>query len=266
MPNFLDRARELRDVVYAAVLGTEHVLIARHEVYPDPEWGLIDSSIPLALLQVNKQVNAEAMEIFLAQNTFKVSLCPALGRPSVFTTHARLFRNIVLKLAYPAYLLDGEWQFLDKREGGMYEDRDDDGLTGLWKQQMQLLTPMTNLRFFQLDVSSLVQLVHMHNGFHLVGAKKNAVTWNLLRELLTNLPQDIRKKEGLEHRGIWITGIFYNTGRNEMHEMGEACRHFGLNFMTERGLRCAIPPSRKSILHGARLVSNMIGVKKYYYG
>lgn len=62
----------------------------------------------MALLQVNKQVNAEAMEIFLAQNTFKASLSPALGRPSVFTTHARLFRNIDLKLSYPAYLLDGE--------------------------------------------------------------------------------------------------------------------------------------------------------------
>jgi len=262
MPNFLDLARELRDMVYVAALSTEHILFAKNEIDPDFMYDQADSSIPLTLLQVNKQINAEATEIFLARNTFRASLCPALGRASVFTTHARLFRNIVLKLAYPAYLLDREYQYVNTVEGSTYEGNNDDGLIGLWKQQMRMLGSMTNLKFVQLEVTNLVIMVYNPGD-----VRKDVPTWSLLRELLTSLPQDLRKREGCADRGIWITGIFFSRGRNEMHEMGEACRDFGLNFMTEDGRRCAIPPLlREGNFHGARLVSNSIGVEKHYYG
>jgi hypothetical protein len=261
MPNFLDLAREIRDMIYTHALGTEHILIARNEIYPNPNWDLIDSSIPVALLQVNKQVNAEAMEIFLAQNTFKASLCPALGRPSVFTTHARLFRNIDLKLSYPAYLLDGEYHYITIGEASTYEGKYE-GLISMWKQQMRMLGSMTNLSLVQLEVTNLVIIIHNPGD-----VRKDIPTWALLRELLTSLPQDVRKKEGCEDRGIWITGFFYNSGRNEMHEMGEVCRDFGLNFMTKHSRRCAIPLlTREGKFHGARLVSSFIEVEQHYYG
>ena len=194
MPTFLDLARELRDMVYVAALGTEYILFAKNEIDPDFVHEQVYSSIPLALLQVNKQVNAEAIEIFLARKTFRASLCPALGRNSVFATHARLFRNIILKLAYPAYLLDGEYHLFNNSEGSMYEGKNDDGMIGMWKQQMRTLGSMINLKFVQLEVTNLGIMVHPGD------VRKNIPTWTLLRELLTGLPQDVRKIEGLEER------------------------------------------------------------------
>lgn len=249
MANFLDLSREIRDIIYTHALPAGHVLIAKNEIYPDPPWGLIDFSIPVALLQVNKQVNKEATEIFLAQNTFKASLCAALGRPSVFTTHAKLFRNVASKLTYGSHLIDGEWEYLGK---------DVDCLISMWKQQMRELGSMTNLRCVQLDISCLVVVVYNPGD-----VRKDIPIWALLRELLTSLPQGVWKKEGLEDRGIWITGIFNPRGRNEMHEMGEACRDLGLNFMTEDGRRCGIPPGS---FQGDWLMSDLYWVQKYYYG
>lgn len=249
MPNFLDLPREIRDMIYTHALPAGHVLTAKNEVYPDQPWGLIDFSIPVALLQVNKQVSKEAMEIFLAQNTFKASLCAALGRPSVFTTHAKLFRNVVAKLTYGSHLIDGEWEDLGNDVGC---------LVSMWKQQMRELGSMTNPRYVLLDISCLVVAV-----YNLGDARKDILTWALLRELLTSLPQDVWKKEGLEDRGIWITGIFNSRGRNEMHEIGEACRDLGLNFMTEDGKRYGIPPGS---FRGDWLMSDLYWVQKYYHG
>jgi len=69
MPIFLDVPREVRDMIYAEALVTDNVLIERHGLfgYPGPadEHLINKPQISLALLQVNKQVNAEATRIFL---------------------------------------------------------------------------------------------------------------------------------------------------------------------------------------------------------
>lgn len=261
MPNFLDLARELRDMIYTHALSTEHILFARNELYPGFEYDRIEFSMAVALLQVNKQVNAEAIEIFYARNKFQASLSPALGRPSLFTTHARLFQKIAMKLRCSIpdqYPWNGD-RVPKEGEGARSED---DNLIGLWKQQTQVLVPMTNLRFLELDVLYLLLMVSVHTRRFMGVKRENVATWTLLRELLQSLPQGVRKRrEGSEHCGIWITGVFVHRGRIEMDGLGEACRDIGLNFMAVQGSRCAIAPS-----YGAALWSASVKTEKHYYG
>lgn len=263
MTNFLDLARELRDTIYTHALSTEHILFAKNEIYPDFEYDRIDFPITVALLQVNKQVNAEAVQVFYARNTFQASLNHALGKPSLFTTHARLFRKIIMKLrrSNPDRYPWNKDRVPKEGEGATSEDHEDDKLIALWKQQTQVLVPMTNLRYLELNVFNLLIMICIHTRRFMEVKKENAATWTLLRELLKSLPQGVRKKEGLEHCGIWITGIFLGEDRMEMHGLGEAGRDIGLNYMAVQGGRCAIVPS-----YGAALTSASVKIERHYYG
>ena len=94
MPNFMDLAREIRDMIYAKALISNGFLVAEREQLANSSSVLKPHYSPLtpvstALLQVNKAVNTEATEVFYAVNTFKLSSYAILGRPSIlrFTLH-----------------------------------------------------------------------------------------------------------------------------------------------------------------------------------
>ena len=135
MPNILDTPREVRDLVYVEALYTDQILLAVNEEFRSSDYETLANSdrarashqimsskyedirspkldplpkpsISLALMQMSKQVNAEAMLAFCSSNKFKVSSYPTTGKPSVFTRHAKSFRNIIVCLTqddWPMY-------------------------------------------------------------------------------------------------------------------------------------------------------------------
>lgn len=100
----MDFPREVRDMIYAEALVSNQVLIVKGECggYPNNKYGSDDNfqyfDPTLALLQVSKTINSEATPIFFGINTSKLSPLPGLGRPSVFTKYAPLFRSVVVEL------------------------------------------------------------------------------------------------------------------------------------------------------------------------
>lgn len=263
MTNFLDLPREIRDMIYLEVLYYGRRLFAKNEQLElcnpnDLDWRLLPDANP-ALFRASKQIYPEASSVFFDRNTFQPSYYPALGKPSLFTIHARRFRNINLVLGF-----DTRYTKNDPMK--------------LWKGQMHMLAFMVNLRFLELSIFAFARLSERRNlgwqrvAFDMAIAGRISATCDLVAELLTPVPQSVRKMEGIQTRGIFIVGPFRDQESSHerpwiIHELGEACREFGVNFMMIG--KKAITPEPAQVHYWARLLASKkssLKVRKFYYG
>lgn len=153
---FMDLPREIRNMVYVhALVNNDLVLVATDERgrYTN-RYSTINSNVNfrypvpnLALLRANKIINSEATPVFFSLNTFKLS--PLLGprRPWVFTKYAPLFRSVVVELSdyCGKNWVDNNLDLSRQRL-----------LIEVWREQIQMLATMTNLRFLELNISNLL--------------------------------------------------------------------------------------------------------------
>ena len=228
MPNFLDLPREVRDIVYADALYTEHVLLAMNEELCDYEIEhegrrFPKSSISLPLLLVNRQLYAEAMPVLCSINKFEISAYPARRLPSVFTKYGKFFQKIIIYLAY-----DGDSDHFPEEDvhvsGGDLVQR--------WKKQIQSLAPMRNLQFLELNVEAMMWWIWQNRNVSKSHATSCACR-ALKPDLYTSLSETVRKKRGSKHRGIWITGHLFGGGMKELFLLGRVWPGLGLNFIME---------------------------------
>lgn len=224
MANFLDLPREIRNMIYVEALDSSHILYAIKEEIYTSQSEAHTASIATILLQVNKQINAEATPIFFGRNFFKMSFYPPLDKPSVFTSYPQRFRSIVLRLelyvlavCFPRYGIYGSHS---KKK------------TDIWRYQIRTLAPMVNLQFLQLDINDVTWAIsHEYPGFQDETIENFAIK-TLKPELFASIPQGVIRKQGSISRGIWVTGSTRDSFHpNKLHEFGEACRELGLNFM-----------------------------------
>lgn len=280
MPNFMDLAREIRDMIYAEALYTDHILVAKPEDADKLIFLPEEPQISLALLRVSQQLNQEAARVFFAVNTFHlrpVNLVGIHGDPTqhrfpLFELHATLFQSIVLKLRW--------------HDSTGYYDQVTDLNVEAWHKKLQLLTPMVNLKCLYLEVDGLL-LATRRNG-SLYSRKKESEAWTFVQKLFNNLPVSVRRREGNKHRGIWIIGDF--QARKPRHRsrpnnassivallerpgripdgiklLGENGRECGLNFMMKGGH--AVYPMTENGYYRPRIdVFRPRGCSKFYYG
>ena len=87
----MDLSREIRDIIYANAMGSDHVLVAKNEEIR----GSQSVTLSLPLLEVSKGVSTGATAIFYAVNTFTMSSYAVFSIPFVSTKNAALFRKVV---------------------------------------------------------------------------------------------------------------------------------------------------------------------------
>lgn len=237
-------------MIYAEALISDRVLIAKGECggYPNNTYGSEDdfrhSDPTLALLRANKTINSEAIPVFFAVNTFKLSPVPGLGRHSVFTNYASLFRNVVVEL-FNHYCVK-------YREGEILDTGTSEDLIQIWRDQIRLLAAMTNLRFLELNIHSM--LVEALTG----NATLKELFGGLKPQLLASVPSGVRQKKGVRGCGVWLTMSMFDSYSihmrdigitwlevemdgicsEDMHRVGEGWRELGINFQPERCQRC----------------------------
>ena len=260
MPNFMDLSREVRDLIYAEAMTGHKTLIAKNE-YDSQKWerrseyhgarggrdGRLGALLALPLFEVNRTISSEAIEFFYATNEFKISPQVVLGKPSVFTKHALLFRKIVLRfgnLHWPTNL-DVDYVGLEGLER-IVADFDDVGLPGqenfvgdatyggrirrhcsLSKKQIETLSPMFNLQYLELDLMEVGQIVMIER--YIPSYMKM-----LQSTLLASLPMSIRKKEGIVDRGVWIFGDWKNCSWGPLILVGTIWEGVGINIDLSR--------------------------------
>ncbi|KAL8824391.1 MAG: hypothetical protein Q9191_005089 [Dirinaria sp. TL-2023a] len=177
MPDFEDLSREIRDMIYAYAVASDHVLVAVGEYPGSPG---LKHEFPLPLLRVSRRVREEAIESFYALNTFKISLSPLLGAPSVFTKYATLFRSVRVRFSFKAFA-----EYLD------FEDWRLDDIAKFWKERLRVLAPMIKLRRLYLDIVGCLELGSK------IDMVQRAITDRLEPELLKSLTLGNRKEQGV---------------------------------------------------------------------
>jgi len=248
MPKFIDFPREIRDMIYVEALVSDQVLVAKDECggYPNNQYGSDDdfqhSDPTSALLQVNTTINSEAAAIFFGTNTFKLSPQPGLGRPSIFTRYATLFRSVVLELFNQYSVKYWAGEVLDF---GTYED-----LIQIWRDQIRALAAVANLRFLELNIRGV--LVQADS----VSATLGDIIWGLKPQLLANVPCSVRQKKGDRGSGVCLTISVDDSymqhvyeineflrrlgtkgfDSEDMHKVGECWRELGINFQPDDAL------------------------------
>ena len=73
---------------------------------------------------------------------------------------------------------------------------------------------MSNLQFLQMDVNSMAWWLFLNRQASKSDTMDDFARRTLKPDLLASLSLGVRKKEGLDNRGIWITGSF-SRGRCE---------------------------------------------------
>jgi len=243
-------------MIYVEALVSDQVLIAKGECggYANTNYGSGDdfrrSDPTLALLRASKQIHNEAIPVFFAVNTFKLSPQRGLGKFSVFTKHAALFRNVAVEFdTEHCYKYRADKAFdLAMHKHVIYT----------WRDQIRGLASLFNLRFLELNVRNLV--AEAYSGKTTFGE----LIMELKPQLLASVPFGVRQKRGVRSRGVWVTisakgsyfeqlDIFEKTwmemslqsicsGDSEkIHEIGEGWRELGINFQPRGSLH---PPPR----------------------
>ena len=158
MSNLMDCPREIKDMIYTEALITDNVLIAKNEQIEYADFAFSQPRPLMALLRVSRRVNTETTDIFYAVNIFKLSAYPTLGKPSIFTSHATLFRSVIVEFSHK----QSEHYF----PGGDSSPTNYD-LIYTWKKQIETLVPMANLKYLELDVSAIAERVSGRRRFQL---------------------------------------------------------------------------------------------------
>lgn len=243
-------------MIYAEAMVSDQVLIAKGECggYPNNKYGSGDdfrhSDSTLALLRVNKTINSEAIPVFFGINTFELSPQQGLGKFSVFTKHAALFRNVAVEFdTEHCYKYRADEAFdLAMHKHVIYT----------WCDQIRGLASLFNLRFLELNVRNLV--AEAYSGKTTMGE----LIMELKPQLLASVPAGVRQKRGVRSRRVWVTisaknsyleqiDIFEKTwmeislqsicsgASDEILEIGEGWRELGINFQPRGSLH---PPPR----------------------
>lgn len=155
----MDLPREIRDMIYVQALVSEKILLKEEE---EAEQDLDPRRNPrkpasTALLQVSRTLNNEANVIFYSLNTFRLSSSYSIsGKPSIFNSHATLFRRVLLELFIDQttweqrhYIPD--WNPTPNLDSGI-------ALVNIWQKQIRSLAPMINLQSLELKVLGLLDL------------------------------------------------------------------------------------------------------------
>ena len=116
---------------------------------------------------------------------------------------------------------------------------------------------MSNLQFLQMDVNSMAWWLFLNRQASKSDTMDDFARRTRKPDLLASLSLGVRK-EGLDNRGIWITGSFSRADVKQMHELGEAWRDLGLNFLLDTTTDHCVSP--------LNLRAGMDTSKRFYYG
>lgn len=231
----MDIPREIRDMIYVQALVSDKVLVKEKEeteATPDPRV-IPRKSAPTALLQVSRTINNETNVIFYTFNTFQLSLSYSiLGKPSIFNSHATLFRRVLVEMFGDATLPWEQTQDIPE----WYSTPDLDigiALVKIWQNQIRALTPMINLQFLELKVLGLLST---GGGLCRCGVLRymslEGIAAHYLKpELFASLPSAIQEGPVSRYRGIWVTpgrGYFF---LHELRAIHEAWRELDVKFV-----------------------------------
>jgi len=155
----MDLPREIRDMIYVQALVSEKILLKEEE---EAEQDLDPRRNPrkpasTALLQVSRTLNNEANVIFYSLNTFRLSSSYSIsGKPSIFNSHATLFRRVLLELFIDQTTWEqrhyiSDWNPTPNLDSGI-------ALVNIWRKQIRSLAPMINVQSLELKVLGLLDL------------------------------------------------------------------------------------------------------------
>ncbi len=233
----MDLAREIRNMIYVQALVSDQVLVKeREETEAVLDRRIIPRrSAPTALLQVSRIGNSEANVIFYSLNTFQLSSSYSiLGKPSIFNSHATLFRRVLVELwvdAKPPWEKPQDipdWNSTPDLDSGI-------ALVNIWQNQIRALSPMINLQFLELKVPGLLD---SDGGLRRCGVLRymslEGVAAHYLKpELFASLPSAIQEGPISRYRGIWVTPGHGNFLSYELCAIHEAWRDLGVKFAWE---------------------------------
>jgi len=159
MPNFMDLPREIRNMIYVQALVSEKILVKEEEEAENDLDPRINprKSAPTALMQVSRTLNNEANVIFYSLNTFRLSSSYSIsGKPSIFNSHATLFRRVLVELfidqtTWEQRHVIPDWNSTPNLDSGI-------ALVNIWQKQIRALAPLINLQFLELKVLGLLDL------------------------------------------------------------------------------------------------------------
>ena len=163
-----------------------------------------ETALSLPLLLVSKKVHQEAIETFYAVNTFKLSPASAAGKDSVFTKYATLLRKVVVSFGRIGLSRSTAEDFEAFNVPGMRQSLRQ---IALWKQQIQPLGAMVNLKYLALDICEVGRSIDDSTRLPLVAVE-------LRTALLTHAAMDLQGQAAMQGRGIWmfVSGGNYNRG------------------------------------------------------
>lgn len=226
MPNFMDLAREIRDMIYVQALVSDKFLVKEGEEAEDALDSEINprKSAPTALLQVSRTLNNETKVIFYSFNTFQLSSSYSIsGQPSIFNTHATLFRRV--RVALFDRHDNPDWNLTSDLDSGIV-------LVNIWQKQVRALAPLINLHFLELMVVGLLDDNWSSYRCGVLGymSLEGVAAHYLKPELLASLPSAIQERPPSRDRGIWVTPGRDTFVLHELHAFHEAWRELGVNF------------------------------------
>jgi len=237
----MDLARETRDMIYIQALVFDKILVKEQE---ETEAALDFKTnprkpAPTALLQVSQTLNNEANVIFYSLNTFQLSSSYSIsGKPSIFNSHATLFRRVLVKLFVgPTYWEQSpntpDWNLSPELDSGI-------ALVNIWQKQIRALAPMINLQYLELKVLGLLVV---NRGLRRQGvlqymSLEGIAAHYLKPELLASLPSTIQEGTPSRDRCIWVTPGRSRFVSDEIRALFEAWRELGVSFAWGTHSRC----------------------------
>ena len=155
----MDLPHEIRDMIYVQALVSEKSLLKEEE---EAEQDLDPRRNPrkpasTALLQVGRTLNNEAKVIFYSLNTFRLSSSYSIsGKPSIFNSHATLFRRVLLELFIDQTTWEQRHYIPDRNPTAKLDSGI--ALVNIWQKQIRSLAPMINLQSLEFKDLGLLDL------------------------------------------------------------------------------------------------------------
>ena len=220
----MDLAFDIPQIVFSEALAVKKPLVAVREQLDGDAEDTDQAIATMALLQVCKTISEEATAVFYAMNTFKLSLYPVLGRPSLFTRHAIRFRRIVLQFSDPTQ------EEFDLLQDSSFQKDTRTFLINLWKKQISALTPTCKLQLLELDVRSLVWNLLLISEVSEQREKvvRKLATRDLKPKLDACLPSVIWRQGNTDDLGVVV--FFFNLSNFERDEIREAFTGLDIRF------------------------------------
>jgi len=239
-------------MIYVQALVSDKILVREREEAEDALDFRMNprKSAPTALLQVSRILNNEANVIFYSLNIFRLSSYSISGKPSIFNSHATLFRRVLVELFVDPTFWE---QSHDTPYWNVITPDLDSGmaLVKIWQKQIRALAPMINLQCLELEVLGLLDVNRglRRRGVLRYMSLEGVAAHYLKSELLASLPSTIQDATSTRDRGIWVTPGRSRFVSGEIRALYEAWRELGVNFALGTPSRCWLSSAGLRIGH-----------------